>query len=169
MTFVLQDHAKLVSFFSECHELIGRKKLQKMIYILKKCDYPFSERYQFHFYGPYSEELTLRVQELINLGFLEEEKEKKKGFYQYRYSITEEGQKFLTHYNINMPDMDQWIEKMKGMSSRFLELIATMLYFDNRPKEEIEDKVFTVKKKQNYTREELERAWEFIAEMNVKH
>lgn len=75
---MLDNHAKLLYFFSKAKQVTGRKKLQKMIYILQQCRVPFEEKYQFHFYGPYSEELTLRVEELCNLNFLNEEKEEKK-------------------------------------------------------------------------------------------
>lgn len=74
---MLNDHVRLMGALAASGEIIGRKKLQKMIYISKKLDFPFQERFQFHFYGPYSEELTLRVEELTNLGFIEEVKEKK--------------------------------------------------------------------------------------------
>lgn len=73
---LLKDHAKLMQAILVSGEVIGRKKLQKMIYIAKKVDFPFHERFQFHFYGPYSEELTTRVEELCNMGFLNEVKEK---------------------------------------------------------------------------------------------
>lgn len=63
--------------FSDSGEIVGRKKLQKIIYIAKKLELPFYEKYDFHFYGPYSEELTLQVEELCNLGFLHEVKEKR--------------------------------------------------------------------------------------------
>ena len=76
---MLNDHAKLMQAVMVSGEIIGRKKLQKMIYIAKKVAFPFHERFQFHFYGPYSEELTLRVEELCNMGFLNEMKEKKGG------------------------------------------------------------------------------------------
>ena len=69
---MLKDHAKIIHAISVSGEVIGRKKLQKMIYIAKKMEFPFQERFQFHFYGPYSEELTLRVEELCNMGFLDE-------------------------------------------------------------------------------------------------
>jgi uncharacterized protein len=166
---VLKEHAKLITFFSECKEIVGRKRLQKMIYILKKCNFPFSERYQFHFYGPYSEELTLRIEELTNLGFLTESKEKERGYYQYRYTLTEEGGKFLEHYNIEMNNMNVLIEKMNNKSSRFLELVTTMMYFDHMTKEEVEEKVLAVKSKQNYTSDELEDAWKFIDEVKSVH
>ncbi len=74
---MLKEHAKLMKVFSDSGEIIGRKKSQKIIYIAKKMQYPFYEKYDFHFYGPYSEELTLRIEELCNLGFLDEVKEKR--------------------------------------------------------------------------------------------
>lgn len=74
---MLKEHAKLMKVFSDSGEIIGRKKLQKIIYIAKKMQYPFYEKYDFHFYLPYSEELTLRIEELCNLGFLDEVKEKR--------------------------------------------------------------------------------------------
>src|SRR5699024_12682300 len=88
---MLDNHVKLMKFFSVANEVTGRKKMQKMIYILQKCKVPFEEKFHFHFYGPYSEELTLRVEELCNLGFLKEEREDKSNYYQYRYKITEDG------------------------------------------------------------------------------
>lgn len=91
---MLNDHAKLMQAVMVSGEIIGRKKLQKMIYIAKKVAFPFHERFQFHFYGPYSEELTLRVEELCNMGFLNEVKEKKGGYFQYRYTLTEPEKSF---------------------------------------------------------------------------
>ncbi|UFT98991.1 YwgA family protein [Radiobacillus kanasensis] len=163
---MLENHAKLIQFFSVSDELVGRKKLQKMIYILKKNNIPFEEKYEFHFYGPYSEELTLRIEELCNLGFLSETKEDRSNYYQYRYKVTEQGQSFLDQFNIELPPLGQMVSKMKEKSSRFLELVSTILYFDNLSKDEVEEKVQTVKKKQNYTADDLEEAWSFIHEMN---
>lgn len=74
---MLTEHAKVMKALAAAGEITGRKKLQKMIYIAKKLDFPFYEKFDFHFYGPYSEELTCRVEELCALGFLHETKEKK--------------------------------------------------------------------------------------------
>ncbi|TLS36673.1 YwgA family protein [Pseudalkalibacillus caeni] len=165
---MLEDHAKVISLLKEAGEIIGRKKLQKIVYICKKLQFPFNERYQFHFYGPYSEELTLRVEELCNLGLVNEVKESKGGYYQYRYTITEEGEGFLGHYDLEMPYLNKCICEMNGQSSRFLELVSTVLYFDSLPKEEVKEKVFTIKRKQNYTEEEIEEAYGYIERLN-KH
>lgn len=143
-------------------EVIGRKKLQKMIFIAKKLAFPFQERFEFHFYGPYSEELTLRVEELCNMGFISEVKEKKGGYYQYRYSVTEEGEDFLKIYEKDMPFLEDCLTDMNGQSARFLELVSTVLYFDTLPKEEVAEKVFTLKSKQKYTNEEVDEAYAYI-------
>ncbi len=148
--------------FSAAGEITGRKKLQKMIYIAKKIDFPFFEKYNFHFYGPYSEELTLRVEELCNLGFINEVKEKKGGYVQYRYSLSETGEQFLSHYQLDMPPLDDTMKNLNDQNARFLELVSTVLYFDNLPKEEVKEKVFTLKSKQRYTDEEVEDAYAYI-------
>ncbi|MEC3884997.1 YwgA family protein [Halobacillus litoralis] len=166
---MLENHAKLMQFFSSTHEVVGRKKLQKMIYILKKCEIPFEERYQFHFYGPYSEELTLRVEEMCNLGFISETREEKKNYYQYRYQLTDSGRDFLTHYEMDLPPLNLHIEEMNGRSSRFLELVSTMLFFEHLPKDEITEKVFTVKSAQNYTQDDIDEGWKFIEHLRSIH
>lgn len=159
---MLPNHAKLMHFFEVANEVTGRKKLQKMIYILQKCKVPFEEKYQFHFYGPYSEELTLRMEELCNLGFINEVKEDRSNYYQYNYSITENGQQFLEQFTLDMPEIDDKVELLKGKSSRFLELVSTMLYFDDFTRDEVIEKIYTVKPKQNFTEAEIQEAWELI-------
>ena len=166
---MLKEHAKLLELFHQAGEIIGRKKLQKIVYIAKKLQVPFSERYKFHMFGPYSEELTLRIEELCNLGFLVEMKESKGGYFQYRYKLTEEGLRFLQMYQFDLPNMDQVVANMNSQSSRFLELVSTILYFDELVKEEVTEKVFTVKRKQNYTEEEIERAFAYVEELKQVH
>lgn len=162
---MLINHAKLIRFFQIANEVTGRKKLQKMIYILQKCNIPFEERYQFHFYGPYSEELTLRVEELCNLGFLAEEREEKTSYYQYRYQITTAGEEFLKQFSISLPDMTEKIQLLKGKSSRFLELVSTLLYFDYLEAAEQIEKLHQVKPKQKYTEQEIQEALSFIQQI----
>lgn len=116
-------------------------------------------------FGPYSEELTLRIEELCNLGFLKEEKEIMASYEQYRYTLTNEGKSFIQLYERNIPHLEELVEKMNEESSRFLELVSTLLYFDDLPHEEAKEKVLSVKKKQNYTEEEMERAFCYIDEL----
>lgn len=134
---------------------------------MKKLGYPFEEKYTFHFYGPYSEELSLRMEELTNLGFVSEVKESKSNYYQYRYQVTEEGENFLEHSPVDLSNLEAIVNDMNEKSSRFLELVATMLYFDDLDKADTERKVQEVKKKSNYTKEDMKEAWEFIEK--IKH
>lgn len=159
---MLANHAKLMQFFSVANEVTGRKKLQKMIYILQKCKIPFEEKYQFHFYGPYSEELSLRTEELCNLGFIAEDKEDKNNYFQYHYKITHDGLDFLEQFKTDMPDMTKQIKLLNGKSSRFLELVSTMFYFDDSSRTQVEEKIPIVKPTQKYTAEEISEAWAFI-------
>ena len=66
-----------------------------MIYIAKKMNFAFAEKYELHMYGPYSEELTLRVEELCEMGFLNEQCTDKGSYVQYSYRVTSEGERFL--------------------------------------------------------------------------
>lgn len=165
---MLKDHAKLMHAVMASGEIIGRKKLQKMIYIAKKIAFPFQERFQFHFYGPYSEELTTRVEELCNMGFLNEVKEKKGGYFQYRYTLTDSGKEFLSLNEVDMPYLQDCLLDMNGQNARFLELVSTVLYFDNLPREEVVNKVFTLKSSQRYTEAEIDEAYQYIEALKGK-
>lgn len=162
---MLKEHAKLLTLLEKAGEITGRKKLQKIVYIAQKMHVPFSERFKFHMFGPYSEELTLRIEELCNLGFLKEEKEVKANYEQYRYTLTDEGKSFIQLYQLNIPHLEELVQTLNKESSRFLELVATLLYFSDLPKEEAAEKVFAAKKKQNYTEEEMKKAFQYIEEL----
>jgi uncharacterized protein len=168
MTSLLKDHAKLMQAVLVSGEIIGRKKLQKMIYIAKKVSFPFQERFQFHFYGPYSEELTLRVEELCNMGFVNEVKENKGGYSQYRYTMTESGKEFLSLNEVKMPCLQDCLTDMNEQSARFLELVSTVLFFGDLEKSEVTNKVFTLKSKQRYTEKEIDEAYQYIELLKTK-
>ncbi|AOH57240.1 YwgA family protein [Peribacillus muralis] len=165
---MFKDHANIINAISTAGEISGRKKLQKIVYIAKKLSFPFHEKFQFHFYGPYSEELTLRIEELCEMGYLNEVREKKAGYYQYCYSITDAGQDFLSIQEVEMPALEACLLDMNERNARFLELVSTVLYFDTLEKEEVTEKIFTLKSKQKYTPEEIDEAYEYIEQLKTK-
>lgn len=164
---MLQEHARIVQFIAMAEEVHGRKKLQKMIYIAKKMEFPFAEKYELHMYGPYSEELTLRVEELCEMGFLSESCTDKGSYVQYSYNVTKEGDQFLETANAPHEKLADCINRLNGKSSRFLELVSTLLYFDYLPKDEQISKVHIVKNKLNFTEDEMQAAFDFIAELQT--
>lgn len=168
---MLEEHAKIVQFIGAADGITGRKKLQKMVYIAKKLQFPYKEKYDFHIYGPYSEELTLRIEELCNMGFLQEDRQDKGSYVQYKYQMTDAGEHFTQMAQIEEPSaaLNSCIKQMKEKSSRFLELVSTLLYFENFPKEEQIEKVRVVKGKLNYSDDEIEEAFSFVMNlMNEK-
>lgn len=165
---MFKDHANIINAISTAGEISGRKKLQKIVYIAKKLSFPFHEKFQFHFYGPYSEELTLRIEELCEMGYLNEVREKKAGYYQYCYSITDAGRDFLSIQEVEMPALESCLQDMNEQNARFLELVSTVLYFDTLEKEEVTEKIFTLKSKQKYTLEEIDEAYEYIEQLKTK-
>ncbi|MED3688641.1 YwgA family protein [Peribacillus butanolivorans] len=165
---MFKDHANIINAISTAGEISGRKKLQKIVYIAKKLSFPFHEKFQFHFYGPYSEELTLRIEELCDMGYLNEVREKKAGYYQYCYSITDAGQDFLSIQEVEMPALEACLLDMNERNARFLELVSTVLYFDTLEKEEVIEKIFTLKSKQKYTLEEIDEAYVYIEQLKTK-
>lgn len=166
---MLLGHARILNAVRCSGEIIGRKKFQKMIYIAKKMNFPFQEKFQFHFYGPYSEELTLQLEELVNMGFIEEVKEKKGGYFQYRYSLTTNGEEFISMFEKDLHDhkLTDCIKALNEESARFLELVSTVLYFDNLEKEQVYEKIAQVKSKQKYTKEEIDHAFQYIEELKA--
>jgi uncharacterized protein YwgA len=164
---LLQEHARIVQFIALAGEARGRKKLQKMIYIAKKMNFPFAEKYELHMYGPYSEELTLRVEELCEMGFLSESCTDKGSYVQYSYHVTEAGGQFLETAGAPHEKLAECIDRLNEKSSRFLELVSTLLYFDYLPKDEQIAKVHIVKNKLNFTEDEMQDAFDFIEELQM--
>ncbi|MGB5946742.1 YwgA family protein [Paenisporosarcina sp.] len=164
---MLQEHAKIVQFITLAGEVTGRKKLQKMVYIAKKMNFPYQEKYQFHMFGPYSEELTLRVEELCNMDFISEKMEDKGSYVQYTYACTEEGRQFLSTMSTHHENLDQCIDRLNIKSSRFLEMVSTLLYFDYLPREEQIEKLHVVKGKLNFSETEIEEAFAFVEDLQA--
>jgi uncharacterized protein YwgA len=162
---VLESYIYILEFINKAKEISGRKKLQKMIYISKKFNLPFIERFNFHFYGPYSDELTVKVEELCNMGLIEEEKTKKSGATQYIYRLTNKGEDVLSNHLEQLREHIPLINNLQNQTSRFLELVATLLYFESLSMIEAIEKVKSLKSKQNYTDEEFTLAYGFIEKL----
>src|SRR5690348_7988727 len=58
-----------------CHDnrIEGRIRLQKLIYLLQHLGVPFSEKYTYLHFGPFSHDLQYEVEELKRYGLLSEE------------------------------------------------------------------------------------------------
>ncbi|AXF56447.1 YwgA family protein [Salicibibacter kimchii] len=162
---MLDQHVNVLSLLQRVGEITGRKKFQKIVFISKKLGMPFHEKYDFHRYGPYSEELSLRLEELQQFGFISEIKEEKAGYYQYRYQVAANGEHFLKAKGNDHETFEHEknvIQAMNACSSKFLELVSTILFLQPADKEEIIRKVHMVKKTQKYSEQDIDRAYAHI-------
>lgn len=162
---MLEDHAKIASLIHQAGEISGSKKLQKVVYILQKLGYPFNQIFHYHFYGPYSEELSVQLEELCDFGFLIENREDKGEEEKCHYRLSEAGEGFLSHYKNILPSVRSLTQKVMDQNTWFLERVAILLYFDYLPRNEAVKKVESIEKRT--MQEDLERAFSFIDELRV--
>jgi uncharacterized protein YwgA len=161
---MLEDHARIAALIQQSGRNSGRKKLQKSIYIFQKLGFPFHQIFHFHFNGPYSEELSVQLEELCDFGFLIEDRvENQNKDETCSYRISEAGQDFLSHYKNVLPNMHSLVQRVINQETWFLESAATLLYFDYLPREKAVEKVKALEKRM--MNEDFERALAFIDEI----
>lgn len=126
---VLLKKMLLLSVLSLVDKIDGRKKLQKLIYLVNSLGWNVFNDFRFYLYGPYSDRLfyelrNLREAELIN------ESENNRS---YSYTITEKGNSLL---NILQGKINESLEfksialvkKLNTYSSEDLEIMASLYY-----------------------------------------
>jgi Uncharacterized conserved protein len=157
---MLEDHARIAAIIKQVGVVAGRKKLQKMVYILQRMGFPFHEMFHFNFYGPYSDELSLQLEELCNFGFLLERRDDRSPEKCYRYRLSEAGESFIGHYAGIMPKTKGLVNVLSQETATFLELVSTLLYFDRVPAASAEEKVQALDTP--YSDQEISQARQYI-------
>ncbi len=107
----------------------GHKKLQKLVYLVQHKGGPFTETFQYHLYGPFSEQLANELEEIRGFGLVEENKEPGVSGHKYRYSLTDDGKNLLQ--SMSSSDLEPFEELIKDLGqydARHLELMATCLF-----------------------------------------
>jgi len=98
---------------------------------------------------------------------LDEQMESKGAIQLYRYTLNEAGRDFLRFHEVDFGLGERLIQRMNEENSRFLELVSTILYFNNLPYDEMKAKIFTFKSKQRYTEAEIQKGMTFIEELRA--
>lgn len=112
--------AMLEALLAEVGQIRGRKKFQKIVHILKVKGADFNESFDYHYFGPYSSELQLELDEMTSKGILKEE-EGANGCYEY--SLAYEGKDVAE--KIPYSDLANYLNNQQP---QVLELVSTFYY-----------------------------------------
>lgn len=143
----------------------GRKKMQKLIYLLKVSGFEINNSFEWNYYGPYSEELAMDLDKLNNSHIIKEEINNISDYMEYSYSLTPVGLKFISI----LPDDEKinidLIKKLNARPSKELEKYASIIYLLNKgyQKDIIYDFLFSQK---GYSKREVDHA---ISHMNKRY
>lgn len=145
----------------------GRKKLQKIVYLIQQKGGPLAETFQYHLYGPFSEQLANEIEEMRSFGLVdEEEKRTAQGQTRYEYSLTKVGERLLASMGAGdrLEPFKELIGELATMDGRKLELMATALYLLKLkwPRSAIADVVKGLKSTQGYTTDEVSECLEYL-------
>ena len=110
----------------------GRKRLQKLAYIMKMKKFPLRYEFFYHHYGPYSPELNLEMSELVSQELVKE-KETNAG---YEYELTSKGKNLINLLEEKQlvknfqagEELEQLAKNIKNQEPSLLELTSTILF-----------------------------------------
>ena len=121
--------------------LFGRKRFQKIVYILQAKEAPFEENFSYHYYGPYSSDLQLEIDNLVDKGLIKEEEPRDSSC--YIYTIEEKIEE-----DASVAKFSDLIDLLRTATTDVLELTSTVYYLVDKgtvDKSILEKKLKTLK------------------------
>ncbi|MFZ5816773.1 MAG: YwgA family protein [Bacillota bacterium] len=117
-------------------EVRGRKKLQKMVFIAQNLGFPFSEPFELHVWGPYSEVLAVKLKEMVDWGFAAETVlPGPAGNQHYVYTPGPHAHRVAGE---ELSGLASLVSDLNGRDATFLEGVATALYLRGQGKTDAE-------------------------------
>lgn len=154
----------------------GRTMVQKVCYFLKAKGIPLEYDFDMYHYGPYSQELYYRVDELMADGIINDESNtKNKSQYLPGQNNSELVDCYLEELSTWIPVLNQVINSFSNASPSDMELLATTHYFENTmhkyykrtpDTKELVEKVYEVKNGK-FDRDKVLRAYEQLKEIGL--
>lgn len=150
----------LLRLFQGVKEVVGRKRLQKLVFLLQNEGLPMGQTFIFHYYGPYSPSLAAEVEVLTQppLALLEEESTStSSGTVEYRYRLQDDGARLLKEFAENgdfsheIAGTQRFVDRFAELAvvgPRTLELAATIVYWMQKGYPEAEAAEKTARLKQ---------------------
>jgi uncharacterized protein YwgA len=112
----------------------GRKKFHKLVHILQEFDCPFSEQFDYSYYGMYSRELRSEVETLVQEKLVRETPSPNQaGEHTYIFESTSDLEVFLHGLGIGKkPAWEQLATQLNSLHTQMLEGISTILFLRRR-------------------------------------
>lgn len=128
--------AKLVQW-SGSGGVVGRKRLQKVVYFLQQAGCTLGAEYSLHHYGPYSRDVAEACDELVASGLLDERAEMNSVGTQYTYRLSagagesalSQTERRLAERTADLGTFRSLAEELLSRDLWELELGSTILYF----------------------------------------
>ncbi|MDR1160841.1 MAG: hypothetical protein LBK45_00730 [Tannerellaceae bacterium] len=140
MIFHQNETNKLLNLVNISNAIVGRKKFQKIVYILQCEGVSFHKKFKYYYYGPFSPSLQLEIDELVDRKILIEKMDTS-----YSYELNPQTE---FESNREMEEKKELILFLNKQETRILELISTIYFLHNEGWEEqryIKKKIETLK------------------------
>ena len=145
-----------------CGQKPGKKKLQKLVFLIQEKGIDLGYEYGLHFYGPYSSNLDIETTTLSAEGII---KFDYSSGYSHKMSITEGCKVKSRLTNVQEKVIDSVIERFKDQSPSELELLTTAIYAYNNLQDKSMDSITQGVKKikgSKYSKSEIENALSYF-------
>lgn len=134
--------SQIQTLISIAKKIKGRIRFQKMVYILQNKGVNFQEKFKYHHYGPFSVDLQLRMEDLVDREVIIEEKLAGSYIYELnpRNNFSDEA--------CDVKKQEKLIKLLNDRSSKELELTSTIYFLINegiKKRENIEKKLRSLK------------------------
>jgi uncharacterized protein len=117
---------KILNIMHIAKKIDGRKKFQKIVYILKQNGLQLTENFIYHYFGPYSPELQLEIEYLVIKNLIDEGVfDHSVNYLSYTYKIKEFSEEDINNEVLNYKDLIMFLNKK---SPSLLEVLATIYY-----------------------------------------
>lgn len=147
-------YQQLAELISMAGGIDGRKKLQKIVFILKNKGAPFQEKFSYHYFGPYSAELQLEIDDMVTRGVIQE---------------IQSGPGYKYSAGANVPDFDDstlqsysdLVARLNALPPTILELLATFYYLQAKgySQSDMLTKTFQLKPHLKAQSQETQKYW----------
>jgi uncharacterized protein YwgA len=130
MNTAMNSTLQVAQLLRVLRQVEGRKKLHKEVHILQELGFPFTERFDYSFYGMYSRELRSEVATLVKEKLINETANPNAaGETTYRFESTPELEQFLDRLDVKKePEWATLAKHLNSLPTQRLEGISTILF-----------------------------------------